>query len=382
MSLDRFKKEFKDRSGIQLNNAGMGPTSNRVAMRAIAMITEFNRFGALHEKNSLIDLKHARENLAAFLGADPLEVAYLQNCAVGLSQIAFGQKLTSGDTLVTVDQEYSSNFYPWKLAAERTGAKLVVVASDARKQVPMEALLAAIKPGVKCVAVSWVQFQTGAIINLKTLGEHCHSVGARLVVDGIQGIGQLPISFRDLPIDALVGGSHKWLCGLNGQGFLIVKKDWLSQIEPITVGSGTFNRFGTFGDVDAKMELSARRFEAGGLNFTTIFALDEAIRLQQEVGVDAIAAEISRLGARFRNGLKLLATRGLSIVTPIEQKGGITSFTFPIEAEARFLTLCAQEDCTVIKRGEFLRASIHAFNTDEEIDQVLGLIETALGDSK
>jgi selenocysteine lyase/cysteine desulfurase len=291
---------------------------------------------------------------------------------------------------VTVDQEYASNFYPWKVAAERAGATLVVVASDERKQVSMEALLAAIRPGVKCVAVSWIQFQTGSLIDLKILGEHCHSVGAKLVVDGIQGIGQLPISFRDLPIDALVGGSHKWVCALGGQGFLAVRKDWLPFIAPITVGSGTFNRFGTFADAEAKMELSARKFEAGGLNFTTIFALDEALKLLNEVGVATIAAEISRLSARFREGLQRLSSaefgsrelgsRELEIVTPMKQAGGITSFILPIAAEARFLALCQNENCAVVKRGEFLRVSIHAFNTDSEIDKVLGLVETALGE--
>jgi selenocysteine lyase/cysteine desulfurase len=85
MKLTEFKSEFKDRQGIQLNNAGMSPTANRVAMRAIAMITEFNRNGALHEKNTLLALREARENLAKFLGADSTEVAYLPNCAVGLS---------------------------------------------------------------------------------------------------------------------------------------------------------------------------------------------------------------------------------------------------------------------------------------------------------
>jgi cysteine desulfurase/selenocysteine lyase len=390
MKLTEFKSEFKDRQGTQLNNAGMSPTANRVAMRAIAMVTEFNRSGALHEKNTLLALRDARANLAKFLGADPTEIAYLPNCAAGLSQIAFGQKLSADDTVVTVDQEYASNFYPWKVAAERAGANLTVVKSDTRKQISLEDLIDVIRPGVKCVAVSWVQFQAGALIDLKILGEHCHSVGAKLVVDGIQGIGQLPISFHDLPIDALVGGSHKWVCGLGGQGFLAVKKDWLPFIDPITVGSGTFNRFGTFADREAKMELSARKFEAGGLNFTTIFALDEALKLLNEVGVATIAAEISRLSARFREGLQRLSSaefgsrelgsRELEIVTPMKQAGGITSFILPIAAEARFLALCQNENCAVVKRGEFLRVSIHAFNTDSEIDKVLGLVETALGE--
>jgi cysteine desulfurase/selenocysteine lyase len=379
ITLKEYQAEFKDREGIHFNNAGLAPTCNRAAMRAAQVITELNLRGSFNDRDYLGKLPAIRERIARFLGADTSEVSYVPNCATGLSQIAFGMKLASSDSVVTIDQEYASNFYPWKVACERAGAKLVVFQSDENKQVNLPRFLELIKPGVKCVAVSWVQFQTGAMIDLKTLGEHCHSVGARLVVDGIQGIGQLPISFRDLPVDAIVGASHKWLCSLNGQGFLITKKDWLAELKPLAVGSGTFNRFGNFADLSAPMEASAKKFEAGGISYVNLFALDEAIALQEAVGIEMIAAEISRLSSIFRTGLRTLESRGLRLVTPLAQAGGTTSFILPLETEARFLTICQNEEVMIIKRGEFLRAAIHAFNSEQEVEKVLELIQRALG---
>jgi len=378
MSLSEFKAEFRNREGIHFNNAGLAPISIRVANRVSEVLTDLSRHGSFADKLFIPGLKDTRERLARFLGADPTEIAYFQNCASALSQIAFSLKLAPSDSVVVLGQEYSSNFYPWRVACERAQAKLIVIKSGLNEALNLDALKLAIVPGVKCVAISWVQFQTGAIVDLKWLGTLCHHMGAKLVVDGIQGIGQLPISFRDLPIDALAGASHKWLCGLTGQGFLVVKKEWLSALDPLVVGSGTFNRIGTTSDPSAQMELSARKFEPGGHSFISLFALDAAIELQEAVGKEVIQDEITHLSLRMRNGLLELEERGVALATPIKQLGGITSFMVSPEAELNFLSRAREEKIAVMKRGPFLRASIHAFNNDGEVDQVLRLIREIL----
>jgi selenocysteine lyase/cysteine desulfurase len=375
MNLNEFKKEFKDREGLQFNHARIAPISNRVALRANRILTQLNFLGSGIDETVLNELKTARENLAGYLNADVSEIAYFPNCASALSQIAFSMKLSAFDSVVTIDQEYASNFYPWKVACEKSGAKLIVVSSDDQARLSLEKVVQAIKPGVKCVSISWVQFQTGTILDLRALGNHCASVGAKLVVDGIQGIGQLPISFRDLPIDALIGGSHKWLCAINGQAFMAIKKTWLSELDPLMVGSGTFNRFGSYADPSSPMETSARKFEPGGVSFISLLGLDEAISLQREVGVQTIADEIKRLAKIFRTGLQKLETKGVKIATPFDQAGGVTSFQLSVESEAKLFKRCKEEQVTLSKSGDYVRVAIHAFNEESEITKLLELIE-------
>ena len=302
ITIDEFKHEFSDRRGIQFNNAGMGPLSKRVASKLASMVTEVQTLGSLVDAVWVPEIKVARDRIAAYLDANPSEVSLAQNCASALSQAALGFPLGAGDQVVVLDQEYASNYYPWKVACERSGASLVVVPSEADLQIDLSRLLSSIRKGVKLVSVSWVQFQTGAQIDLQVLGDHCHSVGAFLIVDGIQGIGQLPISFRSLPIDFLAGGSHKWVCGINGQGYFAVKPELMEKLRPISVGSGTFNRFGTFADPAALIEKSARRFEPGGLSYFPLFSLNEALTLQMEVGMSAIASEIRALSRQLKTG--------------------------------------------------------------------------------
>ena len=373
-TISLFKLEFEKRQGIHFNNAGLSPISNRVSNRVERTLKIHQELGSLGDSELLTELREARLRIANFLGTEARFVGLTQNCAIALSQAAFGFPLQSSDSVVTLDQEYASNFYPWKLACERAGAKLIVVQSGPNREVPLDQLMSAIQPGVKLVAVSWVQFQTGAILDLETLGNHCHSVGAFLVVDGIQGLGQMPFSFSDLPVDFVVGGSHKWISSLNGQGFLASKPEFLDLLTPIQVGGGTFNRFGTFADPEARMESSARKFEPGGFGFVPLFALDSALQLIQETGVDQIQSEITRLSRILRSGIQNL---GHVLVTPFNQAGGITSIRLEPKLELQFLKVCQERKIAVVKRGDFIRFSVHAFCNEIEIETVLEILKGA-----
>jgi cysteine desulfurase/selenocysteine lyase len=374
--IDQFKDEFKDRVGIHFNSAGASPISRSVAERASIVMTRAQFDGSFADAEFIPLYRDVRARVAQLIGAEVTEVAFTQNTASALSHAALGFPLKLGDSVVTVDQEYSSNFYPWKVACERSGATLVVVKSEPSAEISLEKLKQAIVPGVKLVGVSWVQFQTGTILDLKALGDHCHAVGAYLVVDAIQGLGQLPFSFRDLPVDFVACGSHKWLCSLHGQGFFAVKPDLMNLLQPILVGGGTFNRHSMTASADSAIELSARRFEPGGLSYMLLFALDSAIQVILDAGVGEIERENARLSRVFRGGL---LEHGVELATPLEQRGSISSFKLPIEQELSFLRRCREERVALVKRGEFIRASIHAFCNDDEVEQVLQIIREVKG---
>jgi cysteine desulfurase/selenocysteine lyase len=374
MNLTEYKKEFSAREGIHFNNAGRAPISRTAAERIAGAAFSSQTHGTHHDAEWIGQLPEMRARLAKFLGAESDEVAYLANVASGLSQAALGFPLKPSDEVITLDQEYASNFYPWKVACERSGAKFTVVPSgDAffSSEGLSQKVLNAIKPGVKIVAISWVQFQTGTVLDLRAIGEKAHSVGAYLVVDGIQGLGQLPFSFRDLPVDFVAGGSHKWMCGPLGQGFIAVKKQLRDQLQPTIIGCGTFNRFGTFAEMDAPMETSARKFEPGGFAFIPLFGLDEAVKLNTAVGMEVVSDEIFRLSKKLREGLR---AQGVDVVSPVDQRSGITSMRLPMDKEARLIVRCREEQNAIVKRGEFMRLSLHAFCNDEEVDRFLAVI--------
>jgi len=370
-----FKRQFEGRKGIHFNSAGQSPVSRLAAERAREVVQMQEESGSLADPVLIAGADRARQRLADFLGARKEDAGFAPNVASALSQAALGFPLRSGDEVVTIDQEYASSYYPWAVACERSGAVLRVFSSGPDGRVDLDAFLGFIRPGTRVVAVSWVQFQTGAILDLERVGAHCRSIGAAFVVDGIQGLGQLPFSLHELPVDFIAGAAHKWMGSLVGQGFFAGTPEFLSKLSPVTIGAGTFGRWGTFGNPGQKMDATSRRFEPGGLAFAPLFALDSAIGLLQATGAAAIETEIRRLSARLRSGLQEL---GVHLATPVGQRGGATSVRLESRVEARFLERCRDEKIALSKRGEFVRFSLHAYCLDPEIDRVLGILKESL----
>jgi selenocysteine lyase/cysteine desulfurase len=370
-SITGFKRQFKNRKGIHFNSAGQAPISFSAAERAREVISLQLELASFGDPTLISGVDQVRERLAHFLGADKNHTGFTQNVAMALSQAALGFPLKSGDEVVTIDQEYASSYYPWSVACERSGANLRVFRSGLDGALDLDAFLSFMGPRTRVVAVSWVQFQTGTMIDLVRLGNHCRSMGAYLVVDGIQALGQLPFSLKDLPVDFIAGGAHKWMCSLLGQGFFAGTPEFMNALTPVVVGAGTFGRWGTYALPELKMVETSRRFEPGGFAFVPLFALDSAIQVLSEASLSQIEAEISRLSRKLRMGLQDLE---ITLASPLTQRGGTTSVKMEPALEARFLERCRQERVALAKRGEFIRFSIHAFCEDQEVDRVLDLL--------
>jgi selenocysteine lyase/cysteine desulfurase len=367
-----FKKQFTGRKGIHFNSAGQAPVSTAVANRAREVISLQEEFASFADPALIAGVDQVRSRLADFLGADQDHTGFVSNVATALSQAALGFPLKSGDEVVTLDQEYASSFYPWRVACERSGATLRVFHSDSNGAVNLDELVRFIGPRTKVVAVSWVQFQTGTVLDLQRLGNHCRAIGAFLVVDGIQALGQLSFSLRDLPVDFIAGGAHKWMCSLLGQGFFAGTPEFLAQLSPVVVGAGTFGRWGTFADPGLKMVESSRKFEPGGFAFAPLFALDSAIQVLNEATMPSIEVEITRLSQKLRAGLRDLE---VELATPLSQQGGTTSVKLDPTMESRFLERCKQERIALAKRGKYVRFSLHAFCNEDEIERVLQVLK-------
>ena len=217
-TLKEFRAAIGEATGGHLNNAGVAPLS-APARDAIGACADRMRMGSAGIGAALDAYEDDRKSVAALVGAAAGDVAMVQTCAVAISTVAAGFPFRAGDEIVTLEQEYPSNAYPWLRAAERSGARVVRVPSNARFEIDHDRLVDAIGPKTRVVAVSWVQFSTGEMVDLVALSEACRRHDAWLVVDAIQGIGVLPFDLHAFGVDVVCGGTHKWLCGPLGHGF-------------------------------------------------------------------------------------------------------------------------------------------------------------------
>jgi selenocysteine lyase/cysteine desulfurase len=379
MNLEEFKSSFpKTTSWIHLNNAGLAlPTAPAKAV-VQNWLERFQTEGAHCGPAFLQAMEEARVSLAALVGCKPQELGFFQSTSGAVSQVAFGMDLKPGDEILTWDQEYPSNSLPWKAAAERTGARLIRVASAENLVTPVEKLISAITERTKVIAISWVQYQTGAITDLQKLSVAARARNIWTVVDVIQGLGQLPFDFQASGLDAVCGGSHKWMLSFVGVGFLAVREERLKQLRPLMVGTETFQHSHQPEAMYKNAKEAAAKFEPGSKQFLEIAALGASADFIRRVSVEAIAAEIHSRAQYLRAGLKKL---GCNLHCPHGEnpQGAIVNFSRgDLQERSRIEDLFKKNSISYVQRDQGLRLSPHVYTSEADLDFVFSLLKEKL----
>lgn len=371
LTLAQFQDAFsRNEDRIHLNNAGLMPTSGFARDIIHHWASRFYEEGMHCNDAYLAAVEMSRAILAQFIGCKPGELAYFQSTAGAISQMAFGLDLKPGDEVLMWDQEYASNLYPWKEACARTGATLVLVKSGPELETSAENLLNAVTTSTRVIAISWVQFQTGAVTDLEKVTALARSKNILTVIDAIQGLGLFPFNFAELGVDAVCGGSHKWLASPVGVGFLCLREELISEVKPLIIGSGTFGTCDDATSLACKPKISADKFEAGSKQVLEIIGLSRSIQLLQGLGISNILRETERLALRLRTGLTDL---GFNVHSPhgAVQQGSIVNFSGHSE---RVMQALRTRAISFAYRGPGVRLSPHALNTERDIDTTLDVL--------
>lgn len=374
MAVEEFRQILGFTSGqIHLNNAGLAPMT-LAAQRAINDMTALLVSDAFHSVGEMISrYEQARDSFAALVGAQADNIAMTQTCAAAISQVAFGLDLRRGDEIIRWDQEYPSNAYPWHAAAAKAGATVHVVPSEEDLSLSMDRLLDKINERTRVIAVSWVQYQTGSMTDLKLTAAAKAGRDIWLVVDGIQGLGIIPFDMEEMGVDALCGGTHKWLCGPFGHGFLALAPHRVTQLTPVLQGAITYGTPDDPVELERAPRTDARRFEPGSPALLGAVGGAASIDALLGIGISRIHEEALRLSRSLGQQLKSLGCRILGDET---KQHGSPILTFipqgPLKESTERLTLAS---VAFGVRGGGIRLAPHGFNTDEEIAKVLEALQ-------
>jgi cysteine desulfurase / selenocysteine lyase len=354
---------------IYLNAASTGPLPERTVIAQ----DEFTRRRAAPYRLGVDDqfavLDSSRAHIARLIGAEPEEIALAGNTGAGLNLAAWTFPLGRGDAVVIPDLEFPANVYPWMAAAAVRGFELRRVATR-DGVLDEEALLRELdRPDVRVLALSWVGFATGVVVDLVAMGAACRARGIRFVVDGIQGLGALTVDVHHAGIDVMACGAQKWLLSPWGTGFTYVRRELVRELAPQPVswmgvqGSDDFSRLLAY---DLRWRDDARRFEQITLPYQDFAGMTSSLDLLHEIGPLAVAAHI---GARTRQILEGAASRGIAAVTPRTRHAGIASLR-PTDAVAASARLDAARVAHSVREGT-IRLSPHCYTTSSEIERAL-----------
>jgi selenocysteine lyase/cysteine desulfurase len=355
---------------VYFNHAGVAPISCRVEEAIQRYLAEATRAGAYHYDRSYDrEVERVRGRAALLLNARAEEIAFVKNTTEGLGIVAAGLDWKRGDVIVTCDLEYPSNVYPWWSLRDRGVETVMLQGQEGR--LPPESLEAALRnPRVRMLALSSVEFGSGARNDLQTLGQLCRERGILFCVDAIQSLGCLPVDVGACEIDFLAADGHKWLLSVEGCGIFYCSKRVQNLVTPRVIGWRSVSDNRDFDHYHMELQASAGRFEEGTPNTPGIFGLGAAIDLLLELDVTEIAERVLSLTDRLVEGL---LERGAELRSPRGpgESSGIVSFTLPeYSAQQTVKRLRAQQVFVTERRGG-VRASPHFYNNEDEVDQLL-----------
>ncbi|MEP3329200.1 cysteine desulfurase [Sedimentitalea sp.] len=345
----------------------------------------------LHFLSNLSTEKYeaVRSTIARFLGAaSEDEIVLNSGTTEGINMVAYGwamPRLEAGDEIVLSVMEHHANIVPWHFLRERQGVVLNWVDVDATGALDPQAVIDAITPRTKLVAITHLSNVLGTRVDVKTITREAHALGVPVLVDGSQAAVHMPVNVQDIGCDFYAITGHK-LYGPSGSGAIYVKSERLAEMRPFMGGGDMIKEVSkdtvVYNDPPMK-------FEAGTPGIVQTIGLGAALDYLMELGMGNVAAheDSMRDYARSRlDGLNWLQVQG---TTP--DKAAIFSFTLDGAAHAHDISTILDKRGVAVRAGHHCagplmdhlgltatcRASFGLYNTVQEVDTLVDALELA-----
>lgn len=345
----------------------------------------------LHYLSNLATDKYeaVRATIARFLGAaSEDEIVLNSGTTEGINLVAYGwamPRLKAGDEIILSVMEHHANIVPWHFLRERQGVVLKWIDIDANGALDPQAVIDAITPRTKLVAVTQCSNVLGTVVDVKAITQGCHDKGVPVLVDGSQGAVHMPVNVADIGCDFYAITGHK-LYGPSGSGAIYIKSERMAEMRPF-IGGGDMIREVTKDTViynDPPM-----KFEAGTPGIVQTIGLGVALDYMMDIGMENIAAY--EASVRDYANSRLSGLNWLQVQGNAPGKAAIFSFTLDGAAHAHDISTILDKKGVAVRAGhhcagplmEFLgltatcRASFGMYNTKDEVDVLIDALELA-----
>jgi selenocysteine lyase/cysteine desulfurase len=372
---------------IHFNNAGAALMPEPV-FRAVMDHLELERNvgGYEAERRAERGLASYYDNFAALLGASADEIAYVENATRAWDMAFYSLPLREGDRILTHESEYASNYLAYLQLAKRRRIEIDVVPPDSSGQIDVKALEAMIGPKSRLIAITHVPTQGGLVNPAAEVGRIARKHGLLYLLDACQSVGQMRVDVREIGCHMLSGTGRKFLRGPRGTGFLYVSREILGELDPpfIDLHSAKWPTAGTY-----EWSPDARRFENWESYVAGRLGLAEAVHYALALGLENIEKRVTRLAETLRTALA--AIPGVTVRDMGEKRCGIVTFdregekAFDIVHRLAGKRINVTQSTASSARLDFerrhlaavVRASVHCYNTEDEIDRFCRAVRDA-----
>ncbi len=353
---------------VYFNHAAVAPLPQRVVQAINAFAQQAATAGATEYLDWKAQLQKTRELGARLIGCETEEVAFVKSTTHGLMCIANSIDWREGDNVVVFEGEFPANYWPWKNLEYYGVEQIVVPLRDGRPD--LKDFANAIDARTRLAAISLVGYANGYRIDGAAFGEICKRNNILSCVDGIQGLGAIPVAAKEWGIDFLSADGHKWLLAPEGMGLLYCNKDIVGQMNELMTGWCSREGYSNYEDRALPLYPDARRFEEGSHNMLGAHALGAALSLLLEYGISNVSARIHALTSLLAEELQRL---GWTIDSPLDEQhfsGILMARKDGIDCETLVKKLFAKNIYVVARTGK-IRFSPHFYNSEEEVHRII-----------
>ena len=370
------KDQFPLRPGlILMNAANLCPSPYPVSDAVFQFTHDVDADASFQNRGKFNDLHGAvLEALGRYMGADADEVVITRNTSEGNNLVIAGLDLGAGDEVVLWDQNHPSNNVAWDVRAQRYGFTVKRVATPAMPQGPddlMAPFAEALTANTRVLSFSHVSNVSGVALPAKALCAMARERGILTLIDGAQTFGVHQISLHELGCDFYTGSAHKWFLGPKEGGLLYVRRERAGDLWPSVVSVGW----------EQAREQGARKFGTlGQRDDAMLVAVGKTVEFLETIGNAHIEARVRDLAAALKAGVQEHVPQA-HFHTPLDPdlSGGVVIFGLPgVDLRAAFMPLYEEYHigCAVMGSDEpFIRFCPHIYNTMEEVDRVVEVIQ-------
>ncbi|HEY0734524.1 MAG TPA: aminotransferase class V-fold PLP-dependent enzyme [Herpetosiphonaceae bacterium] len=371
---------------LHLNNAGAALMPRQVLDATTGHLDLEARIGGYEAaEQAHAALERVYDATATLLNCGADEIAVVENATRAWDMAFYAVPLKAGDRILTAMAEYASNYIAYLQVARQTGAIVEAIPNDEHGQLSVEALREMIDERVKLIAITHVPTNGGLVNPAAAIGAVAREHGILYLLDACQSVGQMPIDVEQIGCDMLSATGRKFLRGPRGTGLLYVRRDVLERLEPpfLDLHAAEWIAPDRF-----EIRPDARRFENWETNYAGKIGLGVAVDYALSWGLPAIYERVRLLADRLRAQLDEIP--GVTVRDLGVERCGIVTFSLSgkrveelrqtlIEQRINVSTTTVTStrlDMEARQLSEMVRASVHYYNTEEEIERFCTTLAT------
>ena len=325
-------------------------------------------------------LQKAREALAQYVHCEADDVVLVTNPSYAVNAIAKSFPLQAGDEILTTNIEYGACDKTWNYYCKKAGAMYrqhKIQFPIQSKETLVEEFFKEVNANTKLIFVSHITSSTGLILPIEEICRKAKALGIPTFVDGAHVPGQIPLDLGNLDADYYTGACHKWMMTPKGCSFLYVRKELQKQVDPLVISWG----------YDSAMPSHSQYLDYHQMNgtrdFSAMLTIPKAIEFMQEHQWPEVARHCRTLvqdnAQRF---CKVLKTEPLC---PIHDDfiAQLYSTRIQLSEPEKFQRMLFEKyriEVPITRMGNdfFIRYSINAFNTQQDLDALYEALENEL----